>query len=93
MLGVADPPRRNEVYRDVGSEPHEIYDPEFIDVFRAPFEADAALLLCSDGLTDCVTSEEIHRTVEKYAGRPYEVVHALIDAANDAEDRQGRSAR
>ena len=47
-------PRRNEVYRDVGSEPHDPDDPHFIDVFRQPFEPDAALLLCSDGLTDAV---------------------------------------
>src|SRR6476660_348309 len=39
-------PRRNEVYRDVGSERHEPDDAEFIDVFRQPFEQDAALLLC-----------------------------------------------
>ena len=49
-------PRRNEVYRDVGSEPHEPGDPEFIDIHEIPFEPDAALLLCSDGLTDLVDS-------------------------------------
>ena len=30
-------PRRNEVYRDVGSEPHRPDDPGFIDVLRASF--------------------------------------------------------
>ena len=77
-------PRRNEVYRDVGSEAHEPDDPEFIDVFRQPFEPDAALLLCSDGLTDLVTGSAISDIVRVFAGHPYEVVHALIDAANDA---------
>jgi serine/threonine protein phosphatase PrpC len=77
-------PRRNEVYRDVGSERHEPDDPEFIDVFRVPFEPDAALLLCSDGLTDSVASASIHDIVRDYAGHPYEIVRALIDAANDA---------
>jgi PPM family protein phosphatase len=77
-------PRRNEVYRDVGSERHEPSDPDFIDLFRAPFEPDAALLLCSDGLTDCVTSDVIRDVVEEYAGHPYEVVRALVDGANDA---------
>src|SRR5256712_2425637 len=43
--------RRNEVYRDVGSAPHEQTDPDFIDLHEIPFEPDAALLLCSDGLT------------------------------------------
>src|SRR5215475_13478858 len=45
-------PRRNEVYRDVGSEEHEPGDEGFIEVVRLPFESDAALLLCSDGLSD-----------------------------------------
>ena len=77
-------PRRNEVYRDVGAEPHEPTDPEFIDILKVPFEPDSALLLCSDGLTDIVSSGAIGRVVEEYAGHPYEVVRALIDAANEA---------
>jgi serine/threonine protein phosphatase PrpC len=77
-------PRRNEVYRDVGSEPHEPDDPGFIDVLRHPFEADAALLLCSDGLTDLVASAAIAEVVRDFAGHPYEIVRALIDAANAA---------
>jgi serine/threonine protein phosphatase PrpC len=76
--------RRNEVYRDVGSEPHTQTDPEFIDLLEIPFEPDAALLLCSDGLTDLVESATINRLVTLLAGRPDEVVNALIEAANDA---------
>ena len=77
-------PRRNEVYRDVGSEPHEPADPDFIDVQDVEFEADAALLLCSDGLTDLVDSTSINDIVRRWAGRPQMVVDALIDAANAA---------
>ena len=77
-------PRRNEVYRDVGSEPHEPHDLNFIDVFRHPFEADAALLLCSDGLTDGVPSAAIAEIVRSYAGHPYEIARALVEAANEA---------
>jgi PPM family protein phosphatase len=77
-------PRRNEVYRDVGSELHEPTDPAFIDLIEVPFEADAALLLCSDGLTDAVPSRTIATVVRDYAGHPNEIVRALIDAANDA---------
>ena len=77
-------PRRNEVYRDVGAELHHAADPGFIDVFRAPFEEDAALLLCSDGLTDQVGSAAIAGTVEEFAGHAYEIVRSLIQAANDA---------
>ena len=76
--------RRNEVYRDVGSEPHSQADPEFIDLVEIPFEPDAALLLCSDGLTDLVESRTINEIVTLLAGRPHDVVDALIEAANDA---------
>jgi hypothetical protein len=77
-------PRRNEVYRDVGSEPHRAGDPDFVDVKEIPFEPDAALLLCSDGLTDLIDSVAIHQIVRRWAGQPHRVVKALIDAANDA---------
>src|SRR6185503_13547297 len=45
-------PRRNEVFRDVGSEIHRPSDADFVDIEEIPFEADASLLLCSDGLSD-----------------------------------------
>jgi serine/threonine protein phosphatase PrpC len=77
-------PRRNEVYRDVGAEPHETTDEDFIDIQHVPFESDAALLLCSDGLTDTVASATIGQVVAERAGHPQDIVHALIDAANDA---------
>jgi len=79
--------RRNEVYRDVGSEPHDPDEPGFIDVGRHPFEPDAAILLCSDGLSDMVSSEEIAGIVSAGAGQPQRVVRDLIDAANDAGGR------
>ncbi len=77
-------PRRNEVYRDVGSDPHQPDDPDFIDACEIAFEPDAALLLCSDGLTDLVNSSSMHDIVRRFAGRPDQVVKELIDAANAA---------
>ena len=77
-------PRRNEVYRDVGSDTHEPEDPDFIDIHEIPFEPDAALLLCSDGLTDLVDSSSMHRIIERSAGEPHQVVRGLIAAANAA---------
>ena len=77
-------PRRNEVYRDVGSELHDRRDRDFIDVDELPFEPDAALLLCSDGLTDLVESTSIAQTVSQWAGDPDAVVRELIAAANAA---------
>jgi serine/threonine protein phosphatase PrpC len=77
-------PRRNEVYRDVVSDPHEPDDPDFIDACEIAFEPDAALLLCSDGLTDLVNSSSVHDIVRRFAGQPDAVVKELIDAANAA---------
>ena len=85
-------PRRNEVYRDVGSEPHQAWDPDFIDLHELSFEPDAALLLCSDGLTDLVDSTAINSIVRRFAGRPHDVVGELIQAANDAGGKDNVTA-
>jgi serine/threonine protein phosphatase PrpC len=77
-------PRRNEVYRDVGSQEHAPDDPDFIELLSIPFEPDSALLLCSDGLSDQVTAAEIGRTVLANAGDPGGAVRQLIEAANRA---------
>lgn len=77
-------PRRNEVYRDVGSEEHHPHDDDFIELAQVPFESDSALLLCSDGLSDLLTSAQILRIAQQYAGDPWAVVQRLIAAANDA---------
>jgi serine/threonine protein phosphatase PrpC len=77
-------PRRNEVFRDVGSEEHSPDDEDFIEVQRVPFTPDTALLLCSDGLSDQVESRVIQQTVEANAGNPEEAVRQLIGAANAA---------
>ena len=77
-------PRRNEVYRDVGSEPHEPGDPDFVDIHEIPFYAGDGLLLCSDGLSDLVDSRSVLRTVKEWAGNPSAVAHALVDAAKVA---------
>ncbi|HSU82823.1 MAG TPA: protein phosphatase 2C domain-containing protein, partial [Thermoanaerobaculia bacterium] len=77
-------PRRNEIFRDVGSAPHEPDEEGFIDVTQIRFEPDAALLICSDGLSDLVTSQAILSLVESNAANPKAAVQALIDAANQA---------
>ena len=85
-------PRRNEVYRDVGSELHTATDPEFIDVHELPLRTDEAFLLCSDGLTDLVDSDTIHRVVLKQAGDPDRVAHGLIEVANGAGGKDNIAA-
>jgi serine/threonine protein phosphatase PrpC len=77
-------PRRNEVFRDVGSEEHSPDDLDFIELQRLAFDSDTALLLCSDGLSDQVASGEIRAAVERHAGSPERAVRDLIGAANRA---------
>ena len=77
-------PRRNEVFRDVGSTFREPDDPDFIELIETSFEPDAAILLCSDGLSDMIPSAAIERAVRQHAGNPDRVVKTLIDAANKA---------
>lgn len=76
-------PRRNEVYRDVGSEPHQPGDADFVDVSVVPVEADAALVLCSDGLSDLVPASAIGAMVTRFAGDPPRVARGLVQAAID----------
>lgn len=85
-------PRRNEVYRDVGSEPHAPDDPEFVDIHEIQFGPGEALLLCSDGLTDLVDSSTILRVAGEHAGNPPAVVRCLIDAANAAGGKDNVTA-
>ncbi len=77
-------PRRNEVFRDVGSRPHSTEDDDFIQIKSFPFHPEAAILLCSDGLSDVLTSAEISAIVEQYDGEPSRIAQMLVDAANEA---------
>ena len=52
-------PRRNEVYRDLGSAPHSPDDTDFVEIQEFDLPHSSALLLCSDGLTDQVPAEKI----------------------------------
>ncbi len=65
-------PRRHEVFRDVGSRRREPDDAEFVEMKEFLFKPDAAILLCSDGLSDLVTSAEMCEIIERYDGDPAE---------------------
>jgi len=80
-------PRRHEIFRDVGSRPHQPGDGDFIEIRQCPFRADAALLLTSDGLTDHLTSAQVREIVDRYDGDSQTVVRALVEAANAAGGR------
>ena len=49
-------PRRNEVFRDVGQRGTTRVMTEFIEIRHCRLQPDAAILMCSDGLTDHLTS-------------------------------------
>jgi serine/threonine protein phosphatase PrpC len=80
-------PRRNEVFRDVGSAPHAPDDPGFIDVYKVAVEPQSALLLCSDGLTDALRGKEIEGIIRESAGDRAQVARRLVDRAiEDGKD-------
>lgn len=85
-------PRRNEIYRDVGSQRHEPEDEEFIETLEMPFDPAGALLLCTDGLSDLVPSAGLARIVSAHPDDPTRVVERLIEAANAAGGKDNVTA-
>ena len=77
-------PRRNEVFRDVGSRRRSAADRDFIEIRRCRLRPDAAILLCSDGLTDRLTAAQVREIVDSYDGDAARVACDLVDAANQA---------
>lgn len=76
-------PQRNVISRVVGSDRHEVGDPDFLEAAEFPLLPNSTFLLCSDGLTDLVTSHQIVAILEQPISLE-EKVQALIDAANKA---------
>ena len=85
-------PRRNEVFRDVGSRWREAQDREFIEIRECRFRPDAALLLCSDGLTDQLTAAQVQGIVERYDGDAAGTAASLVEAANEAGGKDNITA-
>jgi serine/threonine protein phosphatase PrpC len=85
-------PRRHEVFRDVGSRPRSADDADFIEIRHCRFHPDAAILLCSDGLTDHLTAAQVREIVERYDGDAERVAGSLVEAANAAGGRDNISA-
>ncbi len=84
--------RRHEVFRDVGSRPRSAEDAEFIEICRCEIAACSALLLCSDGLSDHLTSHRIREIAGRYSGDAAEIARRLVDAANQAGGRDNITA-
>ena len=85
-------PRRHEVFRDVGSRRRQPDDVEFVEMKEFLFKPDAAILLCSDGLSDLVTSSEMIEIIEQYEGDPAKVSRDLVNAANLAGGKDNVTA-
>ncbi len=85
-------PRRHEVFRDVGSRRRQPDDAEFVEMKEFLFKPDAAILLCSDGLSDLVTSAQMREIIERYEGDPQKVARDLVDAANFAGGKDNVTA-
>jgi len=77
-------PRRNEVFRDVGSQRRELGDPDFAFITDVDLPSGSSLVLCTDGLTDLVPADAIRQIASTQAGSPEQVVRELIAAANRA---------
>jgi serine/threonine protein phosphatase PrpC len=75
-------PRRHEVFRDVGSRHRQADEEDFIEMKEFLFKPDAAILVCSDGLSDLLTSAEMLEVMERYDGDPAQVADELVEAAN-----------
>lgn len=85
-------PRRNEVFRDVGTAMRTAVDEGFIEIRRCRFHRDAAILLCSDGLTDHLSAAQVREVVERYDGDAARVANELVEAANLAGGRDNITA-
>lgn len=76
-------PQRNVISRDVGSGKHGVEDRDFLEAEEFPLLPNSTLLLCSDGLTDLITSKQIVEILKQ--NHPIEEkAQALIAAANEA---------
>jgi serine/threonine protein phosphatase PrpC len=85
-------PRRNEVYRDVGSRPRIANEDGFIEIRKCRFRPDAAILLCSDGVTDQLTSGRVREIIGRYDGDPERVAREIVQAANEAGGKDNATA-
>ncbi|MEO6719694.1 MAG: protein phosphatase 2C domain-containing protein [Ferruginibacter sp.] len=84
-------PKRNEVNKALGYETQIGLTKGFIDTGESPFLPGDTILLCSDGLTDMISTSEIIdilNTNESLAGKGKQ----LIDAANEAGGKDNITA-
>jgi serine/threonine protein phosphatase PrpC len=76
-------PKRNEIDRALGFDTQSILSSDYIETGESPFLPGDMLLLCSDGLTDMIDSQEITSVLERKISLE-EKGKELITAANNA---------
>lgn len=75
-------PHRNQILREVGSSTHRLDDEDFIDYGREELLPGDHLLLCSDGLTDMITSRQVTTILSTRQPLGHKV-NSLIALANE----------
>jgi serine/threonine protein phosphatase PrpC len=76
-------PQRNQILREVGSAIHRIDDEDFMQYGEEELLPGDGLLLCSDGLTDMVTTKQVAEILATSAALNTKV-NNIIALANDA---------
>jgi serine/threonine protein phosphatase PrpC len=79
-------PQRNQILREVGSAIHRIDDEDFIEYGKQDLLPGDCLLLCSDGLTDMVTVQQISTILSTQVAL-HTKVNNLIALANEMGGR------
>lgn len=81
-LEAMNHPQRNQIFREVGSAQHRLDDEDFLEYGTEELLPGDTLLLCSDGLTDMVTTQQISTLLS--TGQPItNKVNNLINLANE----------
>lgn len=75
-------PHRNQILREVGSAPHRLDDEDFMDYGAEALLPGDQLLLCSDGLTDMITTRQA-TTILATGHALHQKVGSLIALANE----------
>ncbi|MEO6488445.1 MAG: protein phosphatase 2C domain-containing protein [Ferruginibacter sp.] len=84
-------PRRNEINKALGFEENIDGIVDFIETGESPFLPGDIILLCSDGLSDMISSNAI-KNILTSSHTLLEKARALIDAANEAGGKDNITA-
>jgi serine/threonine protein phosphatase PrpC len=76
-------PKRNEINKALGFDTQSILADDYIETGESPFLPGDSLLICSDGLSDMISSARISQVLEKKSTLEQKAGE-LIEAANEA---------